>query len=122
MRMIDHATTMEDLQDNPRAYGLPTFAEYCRNPSPYQKPTDSSFAALEKGPLAIRETLKKIKFKVNGVSVPTLEACEVAIGDFGYTIEDFEFGRAGHLSKLKYKMNMIPKGGQTFDVEVNFLP
>lgn len=122
MKLIDQTTTIEQLMADPKSYGIPSFEEYSRNPGKWKVRTDRSMAALEQGPNIARRELQKVKYKINGVELGTIEAAERAILDYGYTLEDLELGKDGRKSKLKYEMNMIPQGGGKYDVEVNFLP
>lgn len=114
---------MDDLQADPKAYGLPTFEEYARQPDLWRTKKDASFSALDAGftNSKMQNLLKKAKFKINGVSVPSLEYAERAILDHGYTIEDLKL-TDGQKSKLKFNMNMIPQGAGKYDIEVDFLP
>lgn len=121
MKRIDSTTQVEDLCRDPAAYGLPTFEQFSAHPDWY-RPKHDSFMALDNGPQAIRKLLRKVKYKINGVSVNSLEEVERAIKDHGYTIDDFEFGKPGMTSKLKYKSEMIPQGAGKYDVEIDFLP
>lgn len=122
-RRIEATTTMNDLQANPKAYGLPTFEEFQKNPDLWRAKKDASFSALDAGFASskMQNILKKAKFKIHGKSVPSLEYAERAIMDYGYTIEDLKL-TDGQKSKLKFEMNMIPQGAGKYDVEVNFLP
>lgn len=124
MKRIGIDTTQDDLMADPHAYGLPTFEEFQKSPRQWRHRADQSMAALDAGFAAnnLQKMLKKMKFKINGKSVPSLEYAERAILDHGYTLEDFELGKTGSQSKLKYEMNMKPQGAGKYDIEVNFLP
>lgn len=122
MKLIDHTTTINDLMDNPKAFGLPSFADFQRNPQLYRQRKDSSMAILDRGPTKFRGDLQKVKYKINGVELSSQEEAETAILDAGYSLEDLEIGREGSQSKLKYDMRMIPQGAGKYDVEINFLP
>lgn len=122
MKLIDQATTMDDLMANPKAFGLPSFDDFKRNPQLYRRKSDDSMAILDRGPTKFRGDLQKVKYKINGVECGSQEMAETAILDAGYTLEDLEIGREGSQSRLKYEMRMIPQGAGKYDVEVNFLP
>lgn len=123
-RRIEATTSMDDLQADPKAYGLPTYEEFSKNPHFWRERKDRSMSALDAGFTAskLKNMMSKMKFKIHGKSVPSIEYAERAILDNGYTLEDFELGKSGKDSKLKYEMNMIPQGAGKYDVEVNFLP
>lgn len=123
MKRIEAATSMEDLQGDPKAYGLPTFEEFQRQPDLWRVKKDQSFAALDAGFTnhKMQSLLKKAKYKIHGLAVPSLEYAERAVMDYGYTIEDLKL-TDGQKSKLKFEMNMIPQGAGNYDIEVNFLP
>jgi hypothetical protein len=122
MKIIDHSTTIQDLQANPKAYGLPTFQEFFKNISLFRRRPDEAMAVLDRGPTKFRKDLGKVKYKIHGVELSSQEQAETAILDAGYTLEDLEIGRDGQKSRLKYDMRMIPQGAGKYDVEVNFLP
>ncbi len=119
---ISPATTLEDLAEDPKKYGLPTFAEFQKNPQLYRIRPDASMAILDRGPTKFRKDLGKVKYKVHGMDLGSQEMAETAILDAGYTLADLEIGRDGQKSKLKYEMKMIPQGAGKYDVEVNLLP
>ncbi len=122
MKLITQQTTLEDLAENPSAYGLPTFADFQRNPSLYRQREDASMAILDRGPTKFRKDLQKVKYLIHGVSLPNQEAAANAIADHGYTLDDLEIGKNGESSRLKYNMRMIPQGAGKYDVEVDLLP
>ena len=122
MKSVTNETTIEDLMANPKAYGLPSFEEFAKNPTPFRIRGDASMAILDRGPTSMRKDLGRVKYKINGVDIGSQEMAETAILDAGYTLADLELGRNGKKSRLNYEMNMIPQGGGKYDVEVNFLP
>jgi len=42
--------TLQDLEEDPAAYGLPTFAQFCRNPGRWRKRRDNAFVVVDNGP------------------------------------------------------------------------
>ncbi len=122
MKKVSPVTRIEDLIANPKAYGLPSFEDFQRNPDLFRIRKDASMISLDRGPTSFRKDLGKVKYKVHGVDLKSQEEAETAILDAGYSLEDLELGRDGKSSRLKYEMNMIPQGGGKYDVEVNLLP
>ncbi len=123
MKLVNAATTIDDLFEDPKSYGLPSLAEFAQSKMRKDmQARTASFDSIDNGPRMIREMLNRVKFKINGVELANIEAAEKAIGDHGYKISDLEWGKDGRMSRLRYELNMIPQGAGKYDVEVNILP
>lgn len=124
MNKIDFSKlTIDDLAANPKRFGLPTFEEFAASKSLREKMLgrpDDAMAAISAGPQKFRKDLKKIKFFIHGVHIPTEEGVETALGDKGYSLADIDL--VNRYSRLKKEINMIPLGAGKYDIEVNFLP
>ncbi len=111
--------TIDDIFQNPRKYGAPTFEEFCAGKGKQRK--DQQMIALVDGPQNFRKDLKKIRFFVHGKPLPTEESVEQMLLDHGFTLEDID---------LENKRNRLPKrinlvdvgGGLEHEIHVNFLP
>lgn len=115
--------SIEELQKNPKKFGLPTFAEYCKNRAQWNPSvrSDQGMITLTDGPQKFRKDLLKIKFQVHGKTMPE-EQIEVALGDHGYSLEDVNDCISNRNSRLKKDIQMMPQGGGKFELVVNFLP
>ena len=56
--------TMAELMNNPKAYGLPTFDEYCAAPDDYRKSFKRMMTELELGPDSYRKETREITYWV----------------------------------------------------------
>lgn len=120
MRRINRETTIEDLQANPKAYGLPTFQEFAKSRDKYMGRDDDAMVSITEGPKSFRKDLRKIIFKIHGVKIESEESVERILGDHGYGLVDIDL--ENRTSKLKRTINMIPQGAGKYDIEVDFLP
>jgi len=120
IKRINMNTTIEDLQANPNAYGVPTFEQFCREREKWMGRYDDSMATLSQGPTQFRKDLQKIIYQIHGVPLNSEEEVEKALADHGYTLADIDLEKRD--SKLKKTINMHPKGGGKYDIVVNFLP
>ena len=115
--------TLEDIARDPNKYGAPTFEQFKRNPDRWRKRHDLAMTKLTEGPAdpIIRKELKRIRYFIHGVELPTEESVEKALGDFGFTLADIDLENRD--SRLKKEINYIPVGGGLeHEVHVNFLP
>lgn len=130
MKRISAETTIEDLIENPAAYGVPTFEQFKQNRDRWLGRDDDAMASLVDGPTMFRKDLVKMKFKVRGVDVGTPEQVETMLGDFGYSVSDIHEAmtcaarnrKPSVAPRLRLKMDMIPLGAGKYDVVVDFLP
>jgi hypothetical protein len=120
LKRISSTTTIEDLQANPQAYGLPTYQQFLKNRDLYLGRSDEQMIALSEGPQIGRKDLNKIKFQLHGVDLPNEESVEKALADHGYTLDEIDLEKRD--GRLKKSINMIPLGGGKFDILVNFQP
>lgn len=119
-KTINQLTSIEDLAQDPKAYGLPTFAEFQKNKkkwTPGSNP-ERGMIALTDGPRTDREGLKNIITQVNGESMPH-ERVERVLSDYGYTGKDINLLKE---TRLKKTIRKIQLGGGYYDMVVNFLP
>ena len=112
--------TIEDLQANPKKFGLPTFKEFCKSRDKWFGREDDSMVTLTEGPKNHRAGLEKIIYQIHGVNLNSEEAVEKALGDHGFSLADIDLEKKD--AKLKKSMNIIPKGAGKYDIVVNFLP
>lgn len=70
------SATVEDLLEDPRKYGAPTFEDFRKGK--YLKPQseDDKMGLLDNGPNRIRKQIRKMKWIVNGFLCETAEDAE----------------------------------------------
>ncbi len=95
--------TMEDLMANPKAYGLPTFDEYCAQPDNYRKSFKRMMTEIELGPDTYRKDTREISYWVGLNKCKTPERAVDIMLDMGWnpihvdSKIDTETGSAGKL-------------------------
>lgn len=123
MKTINAATTIEDLQNDPHAFGLPTLHEFTMNKEKWMGRPDEHMIALTDGPRHNRKNLRRIKYFIKGIPLPNEEAVEKALADHGYTLADINLDDPlSKKSALKKVLRNVDVGGGLFDVIVNFFP
>lgn len=101
-------TTIQDLIENPRRYGLPTYAEYSFNPDKWKI---DIMAIIDSSSKQLRKIMKKQKYKVCGVPCKTLEQAETLAIEMGHDIR-----------LMNFKPEVQNIGGQWCEIEVSFEP
>lgn len=75
--------TLEDLTENPSAYGIPTFDEYCKNKERWVGRYDDEIASIDRGD----QNLKcKQRYYLEHYPVDSLEQAERIAGDMGLSL------------------------------------
>lgn len=120
MKRISASTTLEDLQADPSAYGIPTFAQFCSARDKFMGADDQAMVSITDGPRKFRDGLEKIRYQVSGVDVGGEDMVERALSDHGYSLADIDLENQN--SKLKKAIQMMPLGGGKYDLVVNFMP
>ena len=114
-------TSVEEILADPNKFGVPTFAQFKRNPDVYRPRKDRYLAAFSQGPENFRKNLKGIRFFCHGKELRGEEDVERMLLDHGYTMEDIDLENKG--TRLKKTINFKPvQGGLDHEVHVNFLP
>lgn len=113
--------TVEDIARNPHRFGLPTYEEFCKNPTKWRRRDDEAMTRLTEGPSLHRKDLKRIRYFIHSVELISEESVEKALSDYGFTLADIDLTNKD--SALKKEVNYVPVGGGLeHDVHVNFLP
>ncbi len=111
--------TVDDIFQDPHKFGAPTFEEFCRGRGRQRK--DAQMIALTDGPNNFRKDLKKMRYFVHGVELPTEESVELMLADHGFTLEDIDL--ENKRNRLAKTINIVDVGGGLeHEIHVNFLP
>ena len=105
---ITQDTTLEDLINDPKKYGVPSFMEFCQNP---QKLNIDNLAIVDQSSSQLRRIMKGQTYKVLGIECKTLEKAEELAKDLGHDIRTMDF-----------KPEIENLGGQWCNIIVNFVP
>lgn len=77
---------IDDILANPRAYGMPTFEEFSRNPDKYRKQRDELFATIEDGAKTdLRKVVRRHRYKFGEYTVDSIEKLQAVLTDEGLT-------------------------------------
>jgi len=97
-----HRLTLEDLMDNPKKYGLPTLAEFARNPAILRGAADELFANVDKGSAILGKQVREHRYYWRGIKMDSLERVQkAAMDDMGLGVDaltvkpELERGTAG---------------------------
>lgn len=112
-KQIGKDTEFDELVRDPKAFGLPTFQEYCKNPDSWT-PKSNLWEILDNGPRALlKDKIRKVKFKVNGFTAKSAEAAQNMCEEFGVensralTIDD---------NRIDWGIECVPLGGGKIDL------
>jgi hypothetical protein len=102
--------TIDDLLQDPKSFGAPTFEEYAKNPERWRKAADDIFAQVDLGSvLGLNKVVEKYRFKILNYKCDTLEEVEKVCKNEGWDIR-----------KLEIHPEIVPLGGGKCDIEVTF--
>lgn len=102
---------MDDIFDNPKKYGMPTFEEFSKNPDKWRKPPEEIFAQVDNGSQFLKNQISKYRFELFGHQTDKLEKLYDIVRDYGIPF-----------TALKIEPQLIPLGGGKCDVLVKFVP
>jgi len=103
---------IEDLLNNPKAYGLPTLEEFAANPEKWRKAADQVLKSVDIGSTTgLKNMVVKQTYEVAGYKCSTLEEVERVALNEGWSLKNLEI-----------KPNLIPLGGGKCDVHIVFTP
>ncbi len=108
--------TLEDLQADPAAYGLPTFEEFCRNKDRWKKRRDHAFIQVDNGPNgSIKTCIKKTRYYVESdgtrYEADSIEAAEKILASEGLDMAS---------NGMEWRSELIPLTSHTAEVHVTF--
>lgn len=109
--MTKRAESINDLYEDPKAYGIPTFEEFSRDPEKWLGKSTEVFDTAEIGFLGReRKNVRRHKFEIEGYRCATLEE-----------VEKVALSQGIPLRELDYRPQMIPLGGGKCDILVKFV-
>lgn len=84
--------TIEDIQNNPHKYGVPTFEEFVKNPKKYSPgiSEEEHLAIIDNGGQNLKRYTKTKVFQVLDQKFKTLERAQEFCRDHGITIKDWK--------------------------------
>lgn len=73
--------TLDDLQEDPKKFGLPTFEEFCANPDRWRKRNEDAFNLIDAGSQAMKNQIEKHVYYVAGYKCGSLEIAQKVLMD-----------------------------------------
>lgn len=73
--------TIDDLQNDPKKYGLPTFEEFCQNPDKWRMAKDRAWELLDVGSVAMKNQIAEHVYYVAGYKCQSLEMAQRVLED-----------------------------------------
>lgn len=101
--------TIQDIAENPKKYGAPTFAEFLKNRKKYQQHNSEAgrLAMMDNGPKQTRGQIRKTIYVINGVKCESPERAEVV-------------AKEENIDLRYYQPQLIDIGGQKADLHLIF--
>lgn len=83
---------IEDIQENPHKYGVPTFEEFAKNPQKYSPhiTEEEHLAVIDNGGQNLKRYTKTKIFQVLGQTFKSLERAQDFCRDHGIAIKDWK--------------------------------
>lgn len=82
---------LQDILDNPKKFGLPTYEEFSKNPDKWKAAKNDLLAqADESSKTHLKKLIRKQHYEFNGYQFKTLEQVERAILDHGLEVSQCE--------------------------------
>jgi hypothetical protein len=91
---------VNDIYENPKSFGMPTFEEFKKNPERWTGRSDASLAEVSEGGLEVKSKYRKQTYEIEGYRCKTLEE-----------VERIALSQGIKLKELDYRPQMIPQGG-----------
>lgn len=82
--------TLEDIIDNPKKFGAPTFEEFARDPQKWFGRKDELMGIVDKGSENLNRHVRKHIFKFKQWKCKSLEEVEVIVKDHGLELDDLD--------------------------------
>ena len=105
--------TVDDIINDPHAYGFYSFQEFARNPEKYIGKTDELFGRIDQSGETIKSYIRKHIYKFKKWKTKSLEELETIIKDHGFEIWDMDFKGDlinHHGGKCDCVIELFPKG------------
>lgn len=103
-------TTLEDIQANPEAFGVPTFEDFSRNRKKFVRGEEDTLEQVERGSQNLGKIAKKYIFEIEGYRCKTLEEVQRVASSQGIPMKE-----------LDYTAQIVPIGGGNGDILVKFM-
>lgn len=100
----------DDVFDDPKKFGMPTFEEFKKNREKYLAPYDDVMRQVDRGSTHLSKITKKYFYEFEGCRCRSLEEVERIARDHGVSLQE-----------LGYTAEIMPIGGGKCDILVKFI-
>lgn len=102
--------TFHEIVENPKAYGMPTFDEFVKNPDLLNGREDERLQEVERGSVNLNRVVKRYIYEIEGYRCRSLEEVERIARSMGL-----------NLREMDYQPQMETNTGGKFDIKVKFV-
>lgn len=99
--------SMDELIANPKRFGMPTFEEYCQNPTKWKPSWDGKLAAADNGSRNLNHRINKYIWEVEGTRCDSPEQAERIAREKGIDL---------NRSLYDVEPHVVPIGGGKCDI------
>lgn len=100
----------DEIMANPEAFGMPTFAEFAKNPEKWLGRDDDKLAWADAGSRALEKHVQRHIYEIEGYRCKTIEEVEKIASSQGIPLRE-----------LDYRPSVVPTGGGKCDILVKFV-
>lgn len=102
-------TTIDDIINDPKKYGAPTFEEFKHHKEQYQVRTQTVLDSIDNGSSMLRNHITGVRYEIFGIIVNRAVEAEKIANDHGYKKEDLEMeghlqDEGGHKCRVLFKI------------------
>lgn len=80
----------DKVMADPKKYGMPTFAEFAKNPAQWKLAKDHLFSAISNGSKTMSQFIEDQEYEFMGYKSKSLEEMERIVKNEGYELHDLE--------------------------------
>ena len=102
--------TFDDVMEDPKKFGLPTFDEFAKNPDTLFGREDERLQEVERGSTNLNRVVKRYIYEIEGYRCKSLEEVERVARSMGIDLREMD-----------YQPQMETNTGGKFDIKVKFV-
>jgi hypothetical protein len=102
--------TFEDVMEDPKAFGMPTFDEFLKDQDTLYGKEDERLMEVDRGSSNLNRVVKRQVYEIEGYRCKTLEEVERVAKNMGI-----------NLREMDYQPQIEPNTSGKFDIKVKFV-
>lgn len=103
-------STFQEVMEDPKKFGLPTFDEFVKNPDTLFGREDERLQEVERGSTNLNRVVKRYIYEIEGYRCKSLEEVERVARSMGIDLREMD-----------YQPQMETNTGGKFDIKVKFV-